>query len=449
MRFRSTLFLFLFPLAGLWAQSASRINEQSTDTSFQLLNVLFATNEDGELYINNNSKGLLTKAEHRVLKMTPGNYFLRLKSKATGDEYRQSFLVTAGGLNEVFADMLFAIDEAKAVRDSITRKAAATVPTETINSTTTSTPQVTQPSNNTATSLPKEPATTSHHTAATKEPPVQSPGSTPVRTEVTPTIQLASGSAAEPPVRSSEVKVTTVEDKARTAATLQVANELSGNMAAIAGGNFIMGNNKAGNADETEHRVSISPLRFGKYEVTQRQWEQVMGFNPSYNKGCAQCPVENVTWEEAVRFIQRLNSVGNKKFRLPTEAEWEYVARLGGPRELARWGGEEGMIKSTAWYYGNSDKRTHPVGTKSATAAGVYDLLGNVAEWCADWYDASYFKDETLQNNPQGPPLGKEKVVRGGSYADFTGDRFRPSLRHRQRPTQKSVAIGFRLVMDN
>ena len=147
-----------------------------------------------------------------------------------------------------------------------------------------------------------------------------------------------------------------------------------------------MGNNKAPAADEVEHPVTISDIRFGQFEVTQQQWTVMMGYNPSKNGGCGTCPVENVSWEEVMRFIRKINLAGNKKFRLPTEAEWEYVARLGGKAEVVQAGGQEEYIKKTAWYFANADKQTHPVGQKQPNVAGSYDLMGTVSEWCSDWY---------------------------------------------------------------
>jgi formylglycine-generating enzyme required for sulfatase activity len=227
-----------------------------------------------------------------------------------------------------------------------------------------------------------------------------------------------------------------------------VIGSLLANMSTVDGGSFIMGNNRAPSGDEAEHTVTIKPILFGIYEVTQKQWETIMGYNPSDNKGCGTCPVENVSWEEAMKFIQKINSLSDKRFRLPTEAEWEYVAKYGGKAEVDQYGGQEEFIKATGWYYANSDKKTHPVGQKAPNASGIYDLIGNVSEWCYDWYSPDYFKEQSSQKNPEGPPLGKEKIVRGTSYNDYLGDRFRPSLRNKLKPVTKSKEIGFRLVLD-
>jgi formylglycine-generating enzyme required for sulfatase activity len=173
-----------------------------------------------------------------------------------------------------------------------------------------------------------------------------------------------------------------------------------------------------------------------------------MGYNPSIFKNCSECPVENVSWEEVMVFVRRLNSLTNKKFRLPTEAEWEYVAKLGGKEEIEKAGGTEAYIRSAAWGFINSQQKTHPVGQKTPNTAGIYDLLGNVSEWCMDWYGAFFYKEDFTEKNPEGPPLGKEKVVRGGNYRDAVGDRFRPSFRNKANPKNKGSEIGFRLVLD-
>jgi formylglycine-generating enzyme required for sulfatase activity len=245
-------------------------------------------------------------------------------------------------------------------------------------------------------------------------------------------------------------KKTQIEQEANIIASgkpeIIVANMLE-NMVPINGGSFIMGNNKAPSQDEAEHTVTVKSVLFSRYEVTQGQWQAIMGNNPSINKGCNNCPVENVSWEDVMKFIKKLNELSNKNFRLPTEAEWEFVARFGGKEEIEKAGGPEEFIKSTAWYYANSDKKTHPVGQLKPNAAGIYDLFGNVSEWCSDWYSPEYFKEEN-QKHPIGPPLGKEKLVRGGSFVEYSGDRFRPSIRNKLKPVTKDKSVGFRMVMD-
>lgn len=219
-------------------------------------------------------------------------------------------------------------------------------------------------------------------------------------------------------------------------------------MVPVTGGTFVMGNNKSPSSDEAEHPVLLQDFFMSKYEVTQAQWERVMGTNPSTHKNCPDCPVENVSWEDAMVFIRKLNGISPRKFRLPTEAEWEYVARMGGKAEIDRAGGAEAYIKKTAWAFVNSDGKTHPVGQKQPNVAGIYDLFGNVSEWCMDWYGAFYYKEDYTEKDPEGPPLGREKIVRGGNYKDYAGDRFRPSFRNKMDPKTTGSEIGLRLVTD-
>ena len=150
----------------------------------------------------------------------------------------------------------------------------------------------------------------------------------------------------------------------------------------------------------------------GKYEVTQEQYEQVMGVNPAHLKG-AKNPVERVTWNSAVEFCRRLSAKTGRTMRLPTEAEWEYAARAGST------GARYGDLDSVAWYKGNSGKSTHTVGKKKPNAWGLYDMLGNVWEWCHDWkgdYPSGAVKD------PTGPQAGLYRVSRGGSWCRYARD---------------------------
>lgn len=360
---------------------ADTLSKDSLPDAKAVQEVLFATNEDCELYIGNEYNGSVWKSDHRFIKLAPGPYLLKAKSKTTGDEWKESFTVKERGTNEVFIDLLYIVDENKRQREAVKKESPV---------------------------VKAEPAIKKENTAKV------------------------------------EVKK---EGTAREKETA-VLNALLANMVPIKGGSFTMGNNKAPAADEAEHAVTISPVLFGKYEVTQQQWESLMGYNPSVHKGCPTCPVENVSWAEATLFIKKLNALSNKKFRLPTEAEWEYTARMGGKEEIEKAGGTEAYIKKTAWYYGNAEKKTHPVGSKQSTSSGIYDLLGNVSEWCADWYSPRFYREEISKKNPDGPPLGKEKVVRGGAFTDYSGDRFRPSLRNKLKPTQKSSNLGFRVVME-
>ncbi|MGE4299015.1 MAG: formylglycine-generating enzyme family protein [Desulfovibrionaceae bacterium] len=159
------------------------------------------------------------------------------------------------------------------------------------------------------------------------------------------------------------------------------------------------------------HEVCVDGFWLGKYEVTQAEWTKVMGNNPSHFKGDRN-PVEKVSWNDAQEFIRRLNGKGNGGFRLPTEAEWEYAARSGGKAQTYS-GGED--LTRVAWYDGNSGGQTHPVGGKAPNGMGLYDMSGNVWEWCQDWLSSSYYASSP-RSNPTGPDMGSGRVNRGGSW---------------------------------
>jgi formylglycine-generating enzyme required for sulfatase activity len=230
----------------------------------------------------------------------------------------------------------------------------------------------------------------------------------------------------------------------------RVAQEIQRNLVLLKGGAYTMGSDVAkllGVKDEgPEHTVKIGALLFGKYEVSQAQWEAVMGSNPSARQGCTDCPVENVSWDEIQEFVSKLNMISGRKYRLPTEGEWEFVARSNLKEDMSHARDKKDFLRQYAWAAEDADKKSHPVGQKRPNSAGIYDLFGNVAEWCADWYDASYYKSSGMEN-PAGPANGKEKVVRGGSYLINALD-FRPSLRDKRKPGTKSKEIGFRLVQE-
>ena len=203
------------------------------------------------------------------------------------------------------------------------------------------------------------------------------------------------------------------------------------------------------------HEVSITkPFYLGKYEVTQGQWEAVMGSNPSNFKG-ANLPVERVSWEDCQEFIRKLNAKGEGEYRLPSEAEWEYACRAGTTGEYA------GSLDGMGWYYENSGERrlsdenwpkesdtnkcrTHPVGQKSPNAWGIYDMHGNVWEWCQDWYDEKYY-GKSPGSDPTGPSGGTSRVIRGGGWND-AAPGCRSAYRTRLTPDARNYLLGFRLV---
>lgn len=215
----------------------------------------------------------------------------------------------------------------------------------------------------------------------------------------------------------------------------------------VKGGCFQMGDTFGdGEADEKPvHEVCVDDFSMGKYEVTQGQWKAIMGNNPSYFKDYGDtCPVEKVSWNDIQDFIQKLNSRTGKRYRLPTEAEWEYAARSGGKNE--KYAGTNDNLDDYAWYTSNSGSKTHPVGQKRPNNLGLYDMSGNVWEWVQDWYDAGYYKNSP-KNNPQGPSSGTSVVLRGGSWYDSPGF-VRASYRLIGYPSGRflSGGFGFRVV---
>ena len=199
--------------------------------------------------------------------------------------------------------------------------------------------------------------------------------------------------------------------------------------------------------DNPKHKVSLSPFCISKYPVTQALWTAVMGYNPSSftNGNTAEHPVERVSWNDAQDFIEKLNKITNKKYRLPTEAEWEYAARGGSKSRGYKYAGSNN-VDQVAWYDDNSNDKTHPVGQKKPNELGIFDMSGNVWEWCNDWYDEDYCKHSA--NNPQGPQNGTLRVNRGGGWS---GDgNYGITCRLADRgciiPTSTNSHMGFRLV---
>lgn len=187
-------------------------------------------------------------------------------------------------------------------------------------------------------------------------------------------------------------------------------------MIKVNGGTFTMGATKEQRdysypQESPTHEVTLSDYYIGETEVTQALWRAVTGKNPSYHKG-DDLPVDNVTWNDCQNFIKLLNEKTGKNFRLPTEAEWEYAARGGSKTHSYIFSGSNNQ--NDIWYYDNSDATTHKVASKPANELGIYDMSGNVYEWCADWY-GDYTSE--AQVNPQGPNSGSLRVLRGGSYS--------------------------------
>jgi formylglycine-generating enzyme required for sulfatase activity len=210
----------------------------------------------------------------------------------------------------------------------------------------------------------------------------------------------------------------------------------------VPGGCFQMGDTFGdGFASEKPlHEACVNDFAIGKYEVTQGQWRKVMGNNPSNFSSCGDdCPVEQVSWNDVQEFVRKLNSQTGKRYRLPTEAEWEYAARSGGKQEKYS-GGD--YVDDVAWYKDNSGGKTHPVGQKRANGLGIHDMSGNVWEWVSDRY-GDYSSGR--QQNPQGPSSGSSRVNRGGSWGD-DARYVRAASRSDFSPDVRRSYLGFRLA---
>jgi formylglycine-generating enzyme required for sulfatase activity len=222
-----------------------------------------------------------------------------------------------------------------------------------------------------------------------------------------------------------------------------LTNSLGMRFALIPAGEFQMGSTSGDEDERPVHAVRISkPFYLGTNEVTQDQWEMLMGNNPSQFKGNAKLPVETVSWEEVQRFIDKLNTrEGGTKYRLPTEAEWEYAARAGSTTAYS-FGDDSSQLGKYAWFADNAGKTTHPVGQLQPNAWGLYDMHGNVWEWVQDWYGKYAAEPVT---DPQGPAAGSCRVFRGGSWSPGAG-YCRSATRRRYAPGYRVDPLGFRLL---
>ena len=223
-------------------------------------------------------------------------------------------------------------------------------------------------------------------------------------------------------------------------------NGVSFNMVRVDGGTFTMGATKEQGSDAYDdekpaHKVTLSTYSIGETEVTQALWQAVMGSNPSNWKG-DNLPVETVSWDDCQTFIQKLNQLTGRRFRLPTEAEWEYAARGGNKSRGYKYSGSN-SIGDVAWYTSNASSQTHSVKTKQANELGLYDMSGNVYEWCQDWY-GSYSSGS--QTNPTGPSSDSRRVNRGGSWSGSAGG-CRVSYRYGHSPGNTNFFLGLRLAL--
>ena len=234
-----------------------------------------------------------------------------------------------------------------------------------------------------------------------------------------------------------------------------VTNSLGMTFRYIPPGTFMMGSptdEPDREDDEKQHQVTLTQVFYMQTtEVTQGQWKAVMDFNPSDFSSCGNdCPVDMVSWEEVQTFISKMNQRGEGTYRLPTEAEWEYAARAGTTTAIANGGisqlgcNYEPNLAAMGWYCNNSGDKTHPVARKTPNAWGLYDMHGNVREWCQDWYGAYSIDPVT---DPSGPPTGSFRVKRGGSWGDGVG-YCRSAIRNPYSPGEYGSDLGLRLVRE-
>ena len=247
---------------------------------------------------------------------------------------------------------------------------------------------------------------------------------------------------ASQPVQQPETTNTTTFSSSQTI----TANGVSFKMICVDGGTFTMGatSEQGSEADVDEkpaHQVTLSSFYIGETEVTQALWQAVMGSNPSNFKG-ANRPVETVSWEDCQTFISKLNSITEKTFRFPTEAEWEYAARGGNKSQGCKYSGSN-TLEDVAWYWDNSGEETRDVKSKSPNELGLYDMSGNVWEWCQDW-KGSY--QSSSQTNPTGPSSGSNRVIRGGGWFN-DAEYCRVSVRGNDTPGDRFLNLGLRLAM--
>ncbi len=287
---------------------------------------------------------------------------------------------------------------------------------------------------------PGKPATTT-----TKPPKKQAPP----KKQTTPKPPKKQ-STTRTPVGSSPVTTSSSQSRPAMQNKTFTVNGVSFTMVAVEGGTFTMGatseqGSDALDSEKPAHSVTLSSYYIGQTEVTQELWQAVMGSNPSYSKGSRR-PVENVSWDDCQQFINRLNSLTGEQFKLPTEAQWEFAARGGRKSRAYKYSGSNN-IEDVAWYTDNSrretHRETHNVATKHANELGLYDMSGNVWEWCQDWYGAYSSGSQTA---PTGPATGSHRVRRGGSWDDYAM-HCRVSYRDHNSPVFRLDSLGLRLAL--
>lgn len=331
-------------------------------------------------------------------------------------------------------------------------------------------PSTTPPNTSTSTNSKTGPSTTDTSTKTSSAEEAKSPTTESRPAEYDKTEGTIGGGEKTTPPVTEPAKTETSQpasantsagetDKAQSTTEGELSDplkKLERDMVRVAGGSFTMGCKDAqrdGDCNDSEkppRTVNVKDFSIGKYEVTQAQWRAVMGgSDPSYNKGCDQCPVENVSWNDIQDFLKKLNVMTGKRYRLPTEAEWEYAARGGNKSKDYLYSGSK-TPGDVAWYYANSGGKTHPVGKKAANELGLYDMSGNVWEWCEDCWHENYKGAPTdgsawLQAN--GGNCGR-RVLRGGSWNVGYVRPLRVSSRHGSNASSGDNGFGFRLARD-
>jgi formylglycine-generating enzyme required for sulfatase activity len=222
----------------------------------------------------------------------------------------------------------------------------------------------------------------------------------------------------------------------------EIVKEIAANMAEIPGGTYRMWATPGSHDESSWHWVNVEPFLLGRHEVTQRAYEAIMGFNPSHFQDDPNLPVEQVSWDDAQDFIRKLNALeGGKVYRLPTEAEWEYACLAGATNSYGFCRAHH-RLAQYAWYADNSEGKTHPVGQLRPSAWGLYDIHGNVWEWCEDWH-GEHLPGEVTEPKGLMTPF---KVLRGGGYDSPAGD-CRSQARRSYSPVRaRNKNVGFRLA---
>lgn len=226
------------------------------------------------------------------------------------------------------------------------------------------------------------------------------------------------------------------------------ANGVKFKMKYVEGGTFMMGaldsDTEAQDKEKPQHSVTLDAFYMAETQVTQELWQAVMGNNPSRFNGNKNNPVDTVSWNDCQDFVKKLKQLTGKSFSLPTEAQWEYAARGGRKSKGYKYAGGD-SLDAVAWYGGNCNSQTHPVGQKQANELGLYDMTGNVLEWCQDWDDDEYYSNSP-QQNPMGAVSGDRRVLRGGCW--LNGHRYyQVSCRHTRNPGLRDDGCGLRLLL--